>query len=155
MQRNGKNIGIMKKLLYFVAGLVAVLAFASCENAISGKLEGKWRVITVSGYEIYDSEKSETHIIDVKDKFNYWEFLEDGTFELYYIKESGEKKIECAGTWTRNGAKVDLKIKDAEESDNLQIDGTIMQLTASELVFQMTQTSGNYSIIEVYTCNRE
>lgn len=53
----------MRKLLYFVAVIMVTLAFAGCkdgdENAFSGELEGEWRVISVSGYEIYGSEQSE------------------------------------------------------------------------------------------------
>ena len=142
----------MKKLLYCIAVIMAVLTFASCENASNAKLEGKWRIITVTGYESYGSQQSEPQTVNVEDKSNYWEFLEDGTFALYYIKEDGEKKYECEGTWTRTGAKVDLKIKDVSD---VQVEGTIKQLTASKLVFQMAQTFGDFSITEVYDCNRE
>lgn len=146
-----QNLFHMKKLLYLAAGLMVALAFASCEGAFTGKLDGKWRVNSVTGYEINGSENT----ISLDDKFQYWEFFEDGTFELYYIKEGGDKKTECEGTWTRTGAIVDLKVKGAEADDKLKLEGLIVQLTASKLVFQMTQTYGDYSIIEAYSCTRE
>ena len=150
-----QNLFDMKKLLYLAAGLMVALAFASCEGAFTGKLDGKWRVNSVTGYEINGSEKSEPHTISLDDKFQYWEFFDDGTFELYYIKEDGDKKTECEGTWTRTGAIVDLKVKGVEDADKLKLEGIIVQLTASKLVFQMTQTYGDYSIIEAYSCTRE
>lgn len=145
----------MKKLFYFVALLMVAVSFASCENDPNAKLEGKWRIISVSGYEINGSQQSEPQTTNIEDKFNYWEFLEDGIFELYYIKEDGDKKYECEGTWTRNGSNVDLKVKGVDESDGIKVEGTILQLTASKLVFQMKQTQGEYSLIEVYDCKRE
>ena len=142
----------MKKLLYFVAIIMAVMAFASCENAISGKLEGKWRIITATSIETYGSEPSDTTIVNLENKFNYWEFLEDGTVELYYRKDDGEKKYEFEGTWKRNGAKLDLKVKGI---DDVQVDGTIKQLTAAKLVFEMKQTFGDNVILQFFDCKRE
>ena len=138
-----------------MAILMVVMAFASCEKDSNAKLEGKWRIISVSGYETNSSQQSETCTINVEDKFNYWEFLEDGIFELYYIKEDGDKKYECEGTWTRNGSNVDLKVNGVDVSDGIKVEGTIKQLTASKLVFQMKQTHGEYSLTEVYDCKRE
>lgn len=138
-----------------MAILMVVMAFASCEKDSNAKLEGKWRIISVSGYETNGSQQSETSTINVEDKFNYWEFLEDGIFELYYIKEDGDKKYECEGTWTRNGSNVDLKVNGVDVSDGIKVEGTIKQLTASKLVFQMKQTHGEYSLTEVYDCKRE
>lgn len=141
----------MKKLLYFVAIFMVAMAFAGC-NASNEKLEGKWRIITDTMTEIYGSEQSEPQTVNLEDKFHYWEFLEDGTFAFYYIKEDGQKKYEVEGTWTRNGSKVDLKVKDVTD---VQVEGTIMQLTAAKLVFQMKQIYGENSIVEVYDCRRE
>ncbi|MBQ4390889.1 MAG: lipocalin family protein [Paludibacteraceae bacterium] len=146
----------MRKLLYFVAVIMVTLAFAGCkdgdENAFSGELEGEWRVISVSGYEIIGSTRTETKTTSIEDKFNYWLFSADGNFELFYVKEDGQKKTECAGTWKRNDAKLDMKVNNAGD---VKVEGTIMQLTASKLVFEMKQSSGELRIIEVYNCKRE
>ena len=88
----------------------------------------------------------------IEDKFNYWVFSADGNFELFYVKEGGEKKTECAGTWKRNDAKLDMKVNNA---GNVKVEGTIMQLTASKLVFEMKQSDGEVRIIQVYNCKRE
>lgn len=146
----------MRKLLYFVAVIMVTLAFAGCkdgdENAFSGELEGEWRVISVSGYEIYGSEQSEPQTVNIEDEFNYWVFSADGNFELFYVKEDGDKKTECAGTWKRNDAKLDMKVNNAGD---VKVEGTIMQLTASKLVFEMKQTDGEVCIVQVYNCKRE
>ena len=145
----------MRKLLYFVAVIMATLAFAGCkdgdENAFSGELEGKWKVISVSGYEIYGSTRTETVTTNIEDKSNYWVFSADGNFELFYEKEDGDKKTECDGTWKRNDAKLDMK---ANNDGNVKVEGTIMQLTASKLVFEMKQF-GEVCIVQVYNCKRE
>lgn len=146
----------MRKLLYFVAVIMVTLAFAGCkdgdENAFSGELEGEWRVISVSGYEIIGSKRTGTATANLEDEFNYWVFSADGNFEMFYVKEDGNKKTECAGTWKRNDAKLDMK---ANNAGDVKVEGTIMQLTASKLVFEMKQSSGELRIIEVYNCKRE
>ena len=146
----------MRKLLYFVAVIMVTLAFAGCkdgdENAFSGELEGKWKVISVSGYEIYGSTRTETVTTNLEDKSNYWVFSADGNFEMFYVKEDEQKKTECAGTWKRNDAKLDMKVNNAGD---VKVEGTIMQLTASKLVFEMKQSYGEVRIIQVYNCKRE
>ena len=146
----------MRKLFYFVAVIMVTLAFAGCkdgdENAFSGELEGKWRIITDTMTEINGSEQSGPQTVNIEDEFNYWVFSADGNFELFYVKEDGEKKKECAGTWKRNDAKLDMKVNNA---GNVKVEGTIMQLTASKLVFEMKQSYGERRIIDVYNCKRE
>jgi hypothetical protein len=71
---------------------------------------------------------------------------------LFYVKENGEKKTECAGTWKRNDAKLDMKVNNAGD---VKVEGTIMQLTASKLVFEMKQSYEDRIIDEVYNCKRE
>ena len=135
---------------------MVTLAFAGCkdgdENAFSGELEGKWRIITDTMTEINGSTRSETATTNLEDKSNYWIFSADGNFEMFYIKEDEQKKTECAGTWKRNDAKLDMKVNNA---GNVKVEGTIMQLTASKLVFEMKQTDGEVCIVQVYNCKRE